>query len=147
MSVVVGSLSMGLASVAGDHGQPQRQRPYLRALRTIPRLTITLGHFPSNDVRLPAGSPTCTIGATVLVRKTEEKGPGVNLATLLLKEGFQGLHYVAVVISNDSDLVLAVQVVRAELAKPVGVLDPHRPEFPFAAERELLHSERCGTRG
>ena len=110
-------------------------------------LTITLGQFLSNDVRLPAGSPTGTIGATVLVQKTEEKGSDVNLATLLLKEGFQGLHYVAVGISNDSDLVLAVQVVRAELAKPVGVLDPHRPEFPFAAERELLHSERCGTRG
>ena len=39
-----------------------------------------------------------------MVRKIEETGSDVNLATLLLEEGFEGLYDVAVVISNDSDL-------------------------------------------
>ena len=65
-----------------------------------------------------------------MVRKTEEKGSDVNLATLLLKEGFKDFYDVAVVISNDSDLVLPVEVVKAELGKPVGVLNPHqKPSF------------------
>jgi len=34
------------------------------------------------------------------------------------------------VISNDSDLVLPIEVVKAELGAPVGVLRPHRkPSF------------------
>ncbi len=109
-----------------DHGQPQRQQLYFRALRTIPHLTITLGHFLTNDVRMPSVTPSGAIASSVLVRKTEEKGSDVNLATLLVKEGFQDLYDVAVMISNDSDLLLPLEVVKAELGKPVGVLNPHR---------------------
>ena len=79
---------------------------------------------------MPTVTPTGTIGATVLVRKAEEKGSDVNLVTLLLKEGCRELYDVAVVISNDSDLVLPIEVVKAELGAPVGVLKPHRkPSF------------------
>ena len=110
----------------GDHGQPQRQELYFRALRTIPHLSITLGHFQSSDVRMATVSPSGAIGGTVLVRKTEEKDSDVNLATLLLKEGFQNLYDVAVVISNDSDLLLPIEVVKTDLRKPVGVFNPHQ---------------------
>jgi uncharacterized LabA/DUF88 family protein len=135
-----------VAARAGDQGQPQRQQLYLRALRTIPHLTITLGHFLSNDVRMPTVTPTGAIGATVLVRKTEEKGSDVNLATLLLKEGFQGLYDVAVVISNDSDLVLPIEVVKADLGKSVGVLNPHRkPSFRLRQCASFYKPIRAGV--
>jgi hypothetical protein len=64
------------------------------------------------------------------VIKTEEKGSDVNLASLLLVDGFRERYEVAIVISNDSDLVLPIQVVRDELKLPVGVINPRgRPSW------------------
>jgi hypothetical protein len=58
------------------------------------------------------------------VLKTEEKGSDVNLATHLLCDGFAGDYEVAVIISNDSDLVSPNLAVRAQLNLSVGVLLP-----------------------
>jgi uncharacterized LabA/DUF88 family protein len=132
----------------GDHGQPQRQELYFRALRTIPHLTITLGHFLSSDVRMATVSPSGAIGGTVLVRKTEEKGSDVNLATLLVKEGFQNLYDVAVVVSNDSDLLLPIEVVKVELGKPVGVFNPHqKPSSRLRRSASFYKQIRKGVLG
>jgi hypothetical protein len=49
-----------------------------------------------------------------------------TLATYLLLDGFQGDYEVAVVVSNDSDLVLPLQVVRDTLRCRVGVLNPQK---------------------
>jgi hypothetical protein len=132
----------------GDHGQPQRQELYFRALRTIPHLTITLGHFLSNDVRMATVSPSGAIGGTVQVRKTEEKGSDVNLATLLVKEGFQNLYDVALVISNDSDLLLPIEVVKEDLGKPVGVVNPHqKPSSRLRRSASFYKQIRKGVLG
>jgi len=37
-----------------------------------------------------------------------------------------GLYDIAVVMRNDSDLVLSIAVVEAEFGKPLGVLNPHQ---------------------
>jgi hypothetical protein len=58
--------------------QPTRQRTYLRALMTIPNLSITYGHFLLHDVSMPLAAPGCGFARVV---KTEEKGSDVNLAT------------------------------------------------------------------
>jgi hypothetical protein len=58
------------------------------------------------------------------VVKTEEKGSDVNLATMLLMDAFRKDFEQAIVISNDSDLVLPIEVVRTELHIPVGVVFP-----------------------
>jgi hypothetical protein len=58
----------------------------------------------------------------------EEKGSDVNLASLLLADGFRNDYEVAVVLSNDSDLCLPIEIVRKELGFPVGLLNPH-PRF------------------
>ena len=65
-------------------------------------------------------------GGTVLVPKAEEKGSDVNLATLLVKEGFQNPNDVAVVISKDSDLLLPIEVVKNDLRMLVGVNNAHQ---------------------
>lgn len=57
----------------------------------------------------------------------EEKGSDVNIAAHLLADGFRGDYEQAVVISNDSDLVEPIRIVRSELNLPVGVLSPHGP--------------------
>jgi hypothetical protein len=109
----------------GNPGQLQRQDIYLRALATIPHLSVHLGTFLSNqkdEVRAdsPPGQPRF-----VRIIKTEEKGSDVNLATHLLLDGFRGDYEVAAVISNDSDLTEPIRVVRDELKLPIGVLCPH----------------------
>jgi len=106
-----------------DPDQPNRQHTYLRALRTIPNLTVVLGSFLSHDVMMPLAPPA---SGHVKVTKTEEKGSDVNLATHLLVDGFNGDYELAVVVSNDSDLLLPKQVVVGQLKKPVGLLNPHK---------------------
>ena len=59
------------------------------------------------------------------VIKTEEKGSDVNLATHLLHDAHMGRFEVAVVVSNDSDLLEPIKIVRERLHKRVGILNPH----------------------
>jgi hypothetical protein len=103
---------------------PIDQQVYLRALRTIPNLSITYGHFLKHSV------PMVLSGVTpiqkVWVDKTEEKGSDVNLAAHLVRDAFQKRFEVAVLITNDSDLAEPVRIVRRELGLPVGLLNPHQ---------------------
>ena len=112
-----------------DQQAPQRQDLYLRALRTIPNLSIHFGRFSSNPstapvfpfiYRHPSGPPE-----TVRIMKTEEKRSDVNLATLLLLDCFDNDFDEAVLISNDSDLTLPVESVVGRFQKTVGVINPH----------------------
>lgn len=109
-----------------DPQAPTRQQTYFRALATLwPRLEIHEGHFLSHAVSMPLAKPRKKGAKTVIVIKTEEKGSDVNLATMLLVDGFQNRYDVAAVISNDSDLALPIRMVRQILHKPVVVFNPH----------------------
>jgi hypothetical protein len=102
---------------------PVDQQVYLRALRTIPNLTITLGHFLTHSV------PMLLTGVVppqrVWVDKTEEKGSDVNLGAHLVRDAYEKNFEVAVLITNDSDLAEPVRIVR-KLGFPVGILNPHQ---------------------
>jgi uncharacterized LabA/DUF88 family protein len=99
---------------------------YLRALATLPNLGITLGHFLTKNVRMPLANPTPGQAPTVEVVKTEEKGSDVNLAVQLVHDAHLGRFDCAVIVSGDSDLLMPVKIVRDELKKVVGVLNPQR---------------------
>jgi hypothetical protein len=107
----------------GDPQQTQRQQTFIRALETFPNISIHYGSFLANPVTLPLAHPTRRRRSARVIR-TEEKGSDVNLASLLLVDGFRERYEVAVVISNDSDLVLPISIVRDELRLPVGVVNP-----------------------
>jgi len=107
-----------------DPQQPQRQQTYLRALATVPNLSIHYGSFLTKPKRLPLAHPKPGEPRTVEVLRTEEKGSDVNLATHLLVDGFKRDYDVAVVISNDSDLKGPIEAVRSELGQTVGVVIP-----------------------
>ena len=109
-----------------DPDQPLRQQIYLRALRTIPNLEIILGHFLTHEISMPRANCAPGHQRFVKVIKTEEKGSDVNIATHLLHDGYQGMYGVAILISNDSDLVEAIKIVRNELKKGVIVLNPFK---------------------
>jgi hypothetical protein len=119
-----------------DPHAPQRQQTYLRALATVPDLSVHFGHFLRNKVRMPLVAPPPT---TVEVWKTEEKGSDVNLATHLVADGFRARFELAVVVSNDGDLKEPVELVRHELGLSVGVLNPH-PRRSWALSPKVLPS-------
>jgi uncharacterized LabA/DUF88 family protein len=130
----------------GDSGQRQRQDVYLRALATIPHLSVHLGTFLSHPV--PAIRADSPVGKPrfVSVIKTEEKGSDVNLATHLLLDGFRGDYDVAAVISNDSDLTEPVRAVRDELKLPIGVLCPHdNPSYQLRTAATFWREIRTAT--
>jgi len=108
-----------------DPDQPTRQQAFLRALATIPHIEIIFGHFLTNEVMMPLAG--CPPGAQKYAKviKTEEKGSDVNIATHLLRDGYGGAYDAAVLVSNDSDLLEPVRIVRHELGKIIGILNPH----------------------
>jgi YD repeat-containing protein len=73
---------------------------------------------------MPLAHPLSGQPKYVKVIKTEEKGSDVNIAAHMVNDGHKGLYQVAVLISNDSDLVEPVKIIRNELKLPVGVLNP-----------------------
>jgi uncharacterized LabA/DUF88 family protein len=109
-----------------DPDQAVRQQLFLRALRTLPGVSVHLGHFLSHEVSMPLVPVPGQRQQYARVIKTEEKGSDVNLATHLLHDAHRGRFDVAVVVSNDSDLLAPIKIVRAELQKKVGILNPQK---------------------
>jgi hypothetical protein len=105
--------------------QHQQQQAYLRALETIPELSIHLGRFRTRPVQMQLAKPRRTGPKTVRVLKTEEKGSDVNLASYLLLDVFHEDCEVAIVVSNDADLKTPIELVSSELGTDVGLLNPH----------------------
>ena len=70
------------AHVSGrrDPDQPRRRQIYLKALRTIPGLSIHLGHFLAKTKTRPLVNPAHGCPKFAEFHDTEEKGSDVNLA-------------------------------------------------------------------
>jgi uncharacterized LabA/DUF88 family protein len=109
-----------------DPDKPTRQQIYLRALRTLPGLEIVYGSFLSHDVMMPLAEPSAGSPRFVKVTRTEEKGSDVNIATHLMHDAYRRTFEAAVLITNDSDLLEPIRIVRRELHLEVGILNPHR---------------------
>ena len=135
-----------ISSRPDDPGKPTRQQIYLRALRTIPIVEIIFGSFLTKNVSLPLASskPGKMKFATVI--RTEEKGSDVNIAAHMINDGYKRLYDLAVMITNDSDLVEAIKIVRNELGKPVGILNPQKhPSSRLLKHATFLKQLRIGT--
>lgn len=109
-----------------DPNQPQRQQTYLRAISTLPKVSLHFGHFLSNEVTMRLAHPPVSGPRNATVIKTEEKGSDVNLATFLLIDAFDRDCEQAVVISNDSDLLTPIQLVRERFGVRVGIFNPQK---------------------
>lgn len=110
-----------------DPTQPQRQQTYLRALQTIPNLTIHYGIFRIRTKRGWLKDPPPKQPHTIAtIVAPEEKVTDVNLATQLVFDAFTGACDQALVITNDSDLAVPIRRLRDELDHPVVVANPDR---------------------
>ena len=100
-----------------DLDKRRRQRVFMRALKTIPTLEVILGHFLTHEKRLPLSSSPVESPRYVTAWVTEEKGSDVNLATHLLNDAHLDRFEDAVIVSNDSDLLLPIQVVMEQYGR------------------------------
>jgi len=113
-----------------DPDQPTRQQLYLRALRTLPQVEVHYGHYLTHEVMMPLANPPAGGQRYARVIKTEEKGSDVNLATHLIADAYEDAFDAAALITNDSDLLEPVRLVRGRLKKTIGILNPQKhPSF------------------
>ena len=103
-----------------DPQQRNRQEIYIRALRTIPNLTVHTGRYLASTVRMMRADGL----GTVEILKSEEKGSDVNLASYLLIDAYRSDCDIAVIVSNDSDLVFPIEHIKQQVGKVIGILNP-----------------------
>ena len=113
----------------------QRQEIYIRALETLPNLTVHYGHYLQSEVSMPLVSPPPAGPRFAKVRKMEEKGSDVNIATYMLVDAFRKGCDQLIVITNDSDLAEPVRIINKELLIPVGVFNPQTNDTAIRRNR------------
>jgi uncharacterized LabA/DUF88 family protein len=130
----------------GDPEKPLRHQIYLRALQTLPKVEVILGQFLTQRIMLPLADPVPGGPRFARVVRTEEKGSDVNLATHLVHDGHLGRYDVAVVISNDSDLLEPLRIVRHELRRKIGIVNPRQqhPTRVLMAQAHFIRQLRPG---
>ena len=112
-----------------------RQEMYIRALLTLPNLTVHYGHYLQSTVSMRLANPQPGGPRNADFLKMEEKGSDVNIATYMLVDAFRRDCDQLVVITNDSDLTEPVRIINRELGIPVGIFNPHTKDT--AARRSL----------
>jgi len=129
-----------------DPDQPIRQQMFLRALRSVPDLEIVYGSFLSHDVIMPLAEPSPGGPRFAKVTRTEEKGSDVNIAAHLIHDAYQRNFEVAVLVTNDSDLLEPVKIVRYALHLQVGILNPQRrPSMALIKHASFIKQIREGA--
>ena len=102
--------------------KPFRQKIYLEALKTNPKITVKLGYFSTHEVQMPKADDFRKGMITLVdVVKTEEKGTDVNLAVQMAVDAIRDEFDYAMLFSNDSDMAYALQIASQECKKKVGL--------------------------
>lgn len=86
-----------------------RQRSYLRALNTLPSVKVCLGRFKMRTFHIPGSQDTFQV--------PEEKQTDVHIAVRLLDDAYQDRCDRFVIVSGDSDLVPAIEIVKRRFPK------------------------------
>jgi hypothetical protein len=120
-----------------DPAKNLRQQIFVRVLETLPEIQVTYGSFLARPKKMPLAPPrpgraddrdpgvvTLQPGGptAAIVTHMEEKGSDVNIAARLVSDGFRRRFEAAAVLSADSDLALAIDLVIREAKRPVGVI-------------------------
>jgi hypothetical protein len=116
------------------------QEAYLKALATTPVVNVVLGKFKNKTILCRVSG--CAHGAVRTFLVPEEKRTDVNIAISMLDDAYQNLCDHLIVVSGDSDLVPAVNMVRHRFpAKTITVYVPFRdPTRGGAVELRLSAS-------
>ena len=91
------------------------QSSYLLALETLPLVTIYLGKFKSKQIHCQV--PGCAYNGNKRFSVPEEKRSDVNIAIHMLHDAYQNQCDRFVLVSGDSDLVPAINMIKAQFPK------------------------------
>jgi uncharacterized LabA/DUF88 family protein len=106
-----------------DLQRASRQDAYLRALATLPDLKICQGNFVKSKREVRLVSPPAGVGPRQTAWVRQEKRSDVTLATHLLIDALDGA-LVALLITNDSDFIEPIRIVRERFGTRVVVISP-----------------------
>jgi len=98
-----------------DRSKGLRQQAYLRALATSPLVQVMLGKFKLKQVR--CGVPGCDYSGSRIFDVPEEKRTDVNIALQLLDDANHDRADQFIVVSGDSDLVPALEMIKVQWPK------------------------------
>ncbi len=122
---------------AGNLDAPHQQQIYFNALGTLPNVAFHFGSFLTKTKWRPlAAVPT----RFVEILDTEEKGSDVNLAVHLVNDAWSNHFDMALVLSQDTDLIEPLRMVRDGVGKLVGLvwLDGRRPDKGLASAASFV---------
>ena len=120
-----------------DRDKPNRQMAYLRALQTIPNLTVHRGNFVRQEhLHMRVHPPH----EEVAVRYYSEKGSDVKMASYLLTDALENDCDQSAVLTNDSDLVRPVEMLTTRGHRVVIIAPPDR------AAKQLIRAAGCRVR-
>lgn len=114
-----------LKPLPNDPQMPQRQQAYLRALETRPRITTHYGTYILSKQWLPVHPQEMRPDGkvkTVRVKRPEEKGSDVSLASHLMMDAFRDRADLYAVLTNDSDLVTPLKLISTEGRRRVALV-------------------------
>ncbi|HUW83782.1 MAG TPA: NYN domain-containing protein [Phycisphaerae bacterium] len=122
----------------------ENQKTYLKALATLPLVNIVLGQFKTK--RVLCSVPGCTFGGSRWFDTPEEKRSDVNIGVQMVDDAYQNRCDAMVLVSGDSDLVPAVNMVKAQFPKMfVVVYVPARSQIRGAAVQLRAAADRNKT--
>jgi uncharacterized LabA/DUF88 family protein len=107
-----------------DPQRASRQDTYLRALSTLPGLVVCQGNFVRSKREVRLVTPPAGVATRQMAWVRQEKRSDVSLATHLLVDAFDGPPTVALLVTNDSDFVEPIRVVRERFGTRVVVISP-----------------------
>jgi 6-hydroxy-3-succinoylpyridine 3-monooxygenase len=115
--------------------EPQRksQLRYLAALDSCDRVEINLGVYKHRTTR--CGVPDCHHCGSREFLRPEEKQTDVSIAVKMLDDAYQGLMQRIVVVSGDSDLVPALELIRSRFPEiEISILVPSQNPARFGVK-------------
>ena len=126
-----------ISPIMGNPHAPLRQSLYIRALKTLQKVSIKEGYFLTHITFAPLIPPDCHQHnlekivkvydlETVRILKREEKGTDVNLASHLLVDSFENKCDGVAILSNDSDLFTPIQIIKRKYNKKIFLISPHK---------------------
>jgi uncharacterized LabA/DUF88 family protein len=115
-----------------DGAKGLRQQAYLRALATTPLIQVILGKFKLKQVK--CGVINCRYPGSRIFDMPEEKRTDVNIGLQMLDDAHHDRADQLIIVSGDSDLVPALEMVKAQWpAKRLVVYVPSRHPLRGAA--------------
>jgi hypothetical protein len=110
-----------------DQNQPMRQSIYFRALETDSRIDLIFGHFEHRPKWLPRFPWRYKFNGKPVLKRIyymKEKGSDVNLAAHLMRDALLNKAEAFIVVTNDSDQVLPLKLLKQETIGMLGIMVP-----------------------